>query len=76
MPDATVKWFDAHKGYGFLKPHDGSTDVFVHHTALNASRLETLLEGQEVSYELALSEKSGKMQAQNIKILSSGKTPP
>ncbi len=48
----TVKWFDATKGYGFIKPDDGGRDVFVHITAVRAAGLQTLQEGQPVSFEL------------------------
>lgn len=48
----TVKWFDPAKGYGFIKPSDGGKDVFVHVTAVREAGLQTLVEGQEVDYEL------------------------
>lgn len=46
-----VKFFNADKGYGFIKPDDGGADIFVHISALQASGLATLDENQKVSYE-------------------------
>ena len=52
MPNGTVKWFNPTKGYGFIKPEDGSKDAFVHISAVQQSGLAGLTEGQKVSYEL------------------------
>lgn len=46
-----VKFFNAEKGYGFIKPDNGGADIFVHISALQASGLTTLAENQKVSYE-------------------------
>jgi CspA family cold shock protein len=62
----TVKWFDATKGYGFIKPSDGGRDVFVHVTAVRAAGLQTLDEGQSVAYELK--SERGKTAASNLEI--------
>ena len=61
-----VKFFNAERGYGFIKPDDGGRDVFVHITALEAAGLRSLNEGQKVSYELATNK--GKTSAANLKI--------
>jgi len=52
MANGTVKWFNPQKGYGFIKPEDGSGDVFVHITAVERAGLAGLAEGQRVSYDL------------------------
>jgi len=49
----TVKWFNAQKGYGFIRPNDGGKDVFVHISAVQRAGLDTLNEGQKVKYEIA-----------------------
>ncbi|MCG8592988.1 MAG: cold-shock protein [Kiloniellales bacterium] len=53
MPIGTVKWFNVKKRYGFIQPEDGSKDVFVHATAVEAAGLDTLQEGQKVRFELS-----------------------
>jgi cold shock protein len=48
----TIKFFNLDKGYGFIKPDDGGRDIFVHITAVEQAGLQTLNEGQRVSYEI------------------------
>jgi CspA family cold shock protein len=48
----TVKFFNGDKGYGFIRPDDGSRDVFVHVSAVTSSGLGTLNEGQRISFEV------------------------
>lgn len=52
MTTGTVKFFDSTRGFGFIKPEDGSKDVFVHISAVERSGLGTLNEGQRVSFEV------------------------
>lgn len=52
MATGTVKWFNATKGFGFIQPSDGTTDVFVHISALEKAGMQNLDEGQQVSYEI------------------------
>ena len=51
MATGTVKWFNDSKGFGFITPADGSSDVFVHHNNIQAEGFKSLAEGQTVSYE-------------------------
>ena len=51
MATGTVKWFNAEKGYGFIK-QDGGNDVFVHFSAIQGSGFRTLEEGQQVEFEI------------------------
>lgn len=53
MANGTVKFFDTTKGFGFIVPDDGSKDVFVHISALHASGIEGLNDGQKVSFNLS-----------------------
>jgi cold shock protein len=55
----TVKFFNADKGYGFIKPDDGGRDIFVHITAVERAGLQSLNKGQRVSYEIE-ADKKGK----------------
>ena len=52
MATGTVKWFNPTKGFGFIQPDDGSNDAFVHISAVERAGLQSLNEGQKVSYEL------------------------
>ena len=49
MATGTVKWFNATKGFGFIQPDDGGTDVFVHISAVERAGLSSLNEGQKIS---------------------------
>ena len=62
----TVKWFNTQKGYGFIAPDDGGKDAFVHITAVEDSGLDTLSEGQKVSFDVEAG-RDGKMSAVNLK---------
>jgi CspA family cold shock protein len=62
-----VKWFNPTKGYGFIAPEGGGSDVFVHIRAVEKAGFTTLAEGARVSYELRAA-RSGKMSAENLRI--------
>jgi CspA family cold shock protein len=64
----TVKWFNATKGFGFIQPDDGGSDVFVHISAVERAGLGTLREGQKVSYEVVPDRRSGKSSADNLRV--------
>jgi CspA family cold shock protein len=59
-----VKFFNTQKGFGFIQPDDGSKDVFVHISAVERSGMNTLNEGQKVSYEVVT--ERGKQAASNL----------
>mgnify|MGYP004458762533 CR=1 FL=1 len=67
METGVVKWFNAQKGFGFIQPESGASDVFVHISAVERSGMTHLNEGQKVSYELMLDRRSGKSTAENLK---------
>ncbi len=67
MSTGTVKWFNTTKGYGFIQPEDGGTDVFVHVSAVEKAGLRGLNEGQRVSFELQ--NERGKTAAVNLQAL-------
>ena len=52
MATGTVKWFNGQKGYGFIQPDNGGADVFVHISAIEASGLRTLVDGQKVTFDV------------------------
>jgi CspA family cold shock protein len=68
MANGTVKWFNASKGFGFIEPEDGSSDAFVHISAVERAGLHSLNEGQKVSYELQQGQ-NGKTSAENLTVL-------
>ncbi len=67
MAIGTVKWFNPEKGYGFIKPDEGGSDVFVHITAVEKAGYSGLAEGARISYEL-LPDRKGKQVAQNLRL--------
>ena len=69
MPNGTVKWFNATKGFGFISPEQGGDDVFVHISAVEKAGMRSLKEGQKVSFDLEKDAKKGKMSAVNLKAL-------
>jgi CspA family cold shock protein len=65
MTTGTVKFFNIDKGYGFIQPEDGSSDAFVHISAVEASGMRTLDREQRVTYELQ-NDRSGRASAVNL----------
>ena len=68
MTTGTVKWFNGQKGFGFIQPNDGGTDVFVHISAVERAGLSGLAEGQKVSFELKTDKMRGKTSAENLSL--------
>jgi CspA family cold shock protein len=67
MNTGTVKWFNIDKGFGFIANDDGSGDVFVHFTAINAPGLRSLSEGQKVTFDTEPDPKnSSRLRAVNV----------
>jgi CspA family cold shock protein len=52
MTTGTVKWFNEAKGFGFITPSDGSKDVFVHFSEIQAEGFKVLAEGQAVTFNV------------------------
>ena len=68
MTKGVVKWFNGQKGYGFIQPDDGGKDVFVHISAVERSGLSHLNEGQKISFEVKADRRTGKMNADNLRV--------
>ncbi len=68
MPTGTVKWFNSAKGYWFIQPDDGSSDAFVHISAVERAGLSNLSEGQKVEYEVVPG-RNGKSSAENLVVV-------
>jgi CspA family cold shock protein len=66
MASGKVKWFDNKKGFGFIAQESGQ-DVFVHHTSITGGGFKTLIEGEEVSFDVLPSDKG--LKAQNVQRL-------
>ncbi|MBO0902815.1 cold-shock protein [Jiella sonneratiae] len=66
MAVGTVKFFNTQKGYGFIAPEDGATDVFVHATAVERAGMQPLVEGQRVNFEVVKDRRTGKSSADNL----------
>jgi len=69
MATGTVKWFNSTKGFGFIQPDDGGTDVFVHISAVERAGLRGLNDGQKISFELVQDKRSGKTSADQLRAL-------
>ena len=69
MTNGVVKFFNTSKGFGFIAPDGGGKDVFIHITALQRSGLQSLEEGQKVSFEVSPG-RDGRMAADRIKVVS------
>jgi CspA family cold shock protein len=69
MTIGVVKFFNTTKGYGFIAPDGGGKDVFVHITALQRSGLQSLAEGQKVSFEVSPG-RDGRISADRLKLIS------
>ena len=52
MTTGTVKWFNEAKGYGFITPLDGTSEVFVHYSAIQGGGFKSLTEGQKVTFDI------------------------
>jgi len=68
MATGTVKWFNATKGYGFIKPEAGGKDVFLHISAVERSGLQPPADGQKVSFDLEAG-RDGRTSAGNLKYI-------
>ena len=67
MPQGTVKWFNAEKGFGFIAQADGGADVFVHFTAIQADGYRSLDENQTVEFDIVQGPKGP--QADNVRVI-------
>ncbi|NCO02597.1 MAG: cold-shock protein [Alphaproteobacteria bacterium] len=65
MATGTVKWFNPTKGFGFIEPTNGGGDVFVHISAVEASGLNGLNDGQKIEFDVE--EQKGKQSACNLR---------
>src|ERR1700760_798231 len=75
MSTGTVKWFNTAKGFGFIQPDDGGSDVFVHISAVEQAGLRALNEGDQVQFELEQDRRSGKLSAGQLVVTGQGAAP-
>jgi CspA family cold shock protein len=75
MSSGTVKWFNTAKGFGFIQPDDGGSDVFVHISAVEQAGLRGLNEGDLVNFELEQDRRSGKLSAGQLVVTGQGAAP-
>lgn len=66
MPKGTVKWFNTTKGYGFIAPEDGGSDIFVHISAVERAGMTGLADNQQVEFEL-IDGRDGRKMAGDLK---------
>ena len=75
MSTGTVKWFNTAKGFGFIQPDDGGSDVFVHISAVEQAGLRALNEGDTVQFEMEQDRRSGKLSAGQLVVTGQGAAP-
>jgi cold shock protein len=75
MITGTVRSFDVHKGYGFIKPDGGGVDVLVDICAVERAEMASLTQGQRLSFEIVHDERIGRSRAEKL-IASEIRTPP
>jgi len=68
MATGVVKWFNNDKGYGFIQPDAGGSDVFVHISAVERAGIRSLPDGQKVSFEVERG-RNGKDSAVNLALI-------
>ena len=69
MSTGTVKWFNGIKGFGFIQADDGTSDVFVHISAVERAGLGDLREGQKLAFEVQVDPRKRKTSAVNLRAL-------
>jgi len=67
-----VVFFDGGRGYGFIEPLDGGTQLFCHHSEICATGYRTLDRGARVEYDIGTSEKNGKPMAVKVRQIGQG----
>jgi len=68
MKTGTVKWFNARKGYGFIRPDDGGFNAYVHINAVRRAGLVELKEGQKINFDTVVDESTGEIIAKNLSV--------
>ena len=68
MINGTVKFYNDQRGFGFIQPDEGSTDVFVHATALERAGIKGLFEGQKVIFDTDTDSRSGRTAVSKIEL--------
>lgn len=66
MATGTVKFFNSTKGFGFISPDDGGADVFVHISAVERAGMQSIVEGQKLSFDIVADRRNGKNAAENL----------
>jgi CspA family cold shock protein len=69
MQIGIVKWFNSEKGFGFIQPEQGGSDVFVHISAVERAGIGSLREGQKLSFEIERDQRSGKNSAGQLQLV-------
>ena len=68
MNTGTVKFFNSTKGFGFITPDSGGSDVFVHISAVERAGIHTIAEGQKLSFDIVKDNRSGKSASENLQV--------
>ena len=69
MPTGRVKFFNPDRGFGFITPDGGESDVFVHISAVEVAGMDTLVAGQLLAYDIGTA-RDGRSKAINLRLLN------
>jgi cold shock protein len=69
MPSGRIKFYNTDRGYGFIAPDGGGSDIFVHVHDIEAAGMKILVAGQLVAYEVGLA-RDGRSKAVNLRLLN------
>ena len=72
MTTGNVRSFDVHKGYGLIKPDDGGVDVLVDICAVERAEMDSLKQGQRLSFEIVHNEGVGRSTRRTSSLLKYG----
>ena len=69
MTIGTVRFYDSRNGYGYIAPDDGSRGIFIQTSTLGRAGIESVKEGQKLSFDVERDPNNGRVSASNLKAI-------